>query len=335
MSDPLRIGIVGLGFIGTVVGGQFYARTDATVTAVCDLDQERLTEIGDQFDVDEDHRYAEYDQLLETAPIDAVLIGTPHTLHYDQVVAALADGLHVYCDKPLTTDSERARDLVTRAEDSDRTLMVGYQRHLQTAFRTARERWQETDREPTWVTASMTQGWIEDSTTTWRLEPELSGGGFLYDTGSHVLDAICWTTGLEPVSVAASMDFHDEDQQIDSRAHLDITFANGATGTVSLHGDAPAVRESLQIWDDNGAVSITGKEWRSRRLTRIDSDSAEYTPYIDPTAEQSRAGAFLKSVSEGTEPPATAMDAFRVTALTEAAYEAAKTGDRVTVDQLQ
>ncbi|SEP85450.1 Gfo/Idh/MocA family protein [Natrinema salaciae] len=336
MSDgavprQIRLGIVGLGYIGTTVGGQFHRHPDATVRAICDLDADRLEGIGREFDVSGDRRYTEYAAMLEDASLDAVLVGTPHTLHYDQVLAALAHGCHVYCDKPLTTDLERGRDLAARAEDSDRVVMVGYQRHLQQAFRTARERF--ADREPTWLTASITQDWIDDSWGTWRLDPELSGGGFLYDTGSHVLDGVLWTTGLEPVSVAASMDFHDDAARVDRRAHLDVAFENGATGTFSFHGDAPSVREHVHLWDDEGAVYLEGTQWGSREVTEIDSDAGEHVPYIDPRDERSRAEAFVESVREGIEPPATARDALRVTALTEAAYEAARTGDRVAVDR--
>lgn len=329
-SRPIRLGIVGLGYIGTTVGGQFHRHPDATVQAICDLDSDRLAEIGREFDVPGDRQYAEYATMLADASLDAVLIGTPHTLHYDQVVAALDRDCHVYCDKPLTTDLERAHDLADRAARSDRTVMVGYQRHLQTAFQTARERF--VDRDPAWLTASITQGWIDDSRGTWRLDPDLSGGGFLYDTGSHVLDGVLWTTGLEPVSVAASMDFYDADRRIDRRAHLDVEFANGATGTFSFNGDAPSVREHVHLWDDEKAVYLEGTQWGSREVTVIDSDAGEYSPYIDPRGEQSRAEAFLESVSDGTEPPATVRDALRVTALTEAAYEAAKTGERIAVD---
>ncbi|MFD1562137.1 Gfo/Idh/MocA family protein [Haloarchaeobius amylolyticus] len=328
---PLRIGIVGLGYIGTTVGGQFHRHSDATVTAICDLDETVRDEVGHQFDVSAGRQYTEYEAMLAEAPLDAVLVGTPHTLHYEQILAALDRDCHVYCDKPLTTDLERARDLAARAARSNRTVMVGYQRHLQTAFRTARERF--ADRDPRWLTASITQGWIDDARGTWRLEPDLSGGGFLYDTGSHVLDGILWTTGLEPASVAASMDFHDDERRVDRRAHLDIRFENGATGTCSFHGDAPSVREHIHLWDDEGAVYLEGTQWGPREVIEVDADAGEYVPYIDPRREQTRADAFLESVREGVEPPATVRDAFRVTALTEAAYEAARTGDRIAVER--
>ncbi|OIB59246.1 Gfo/Idh/MocA family protein [Natrialba sp. SSL1] len=356
-STPIRVGIVGLGYIGTTVGGQLHRHDDATIAAVCDLDPDQLESVGDEFGVPPARRYTEYDSMLADAngngssgsgsasnsnsdagpvpdqdpSLDAVLIGTPHTLHYEQVVAALESGLHVYCDKPLTTELEHARELAERAARTDLTLMVGYQRHLQTAFQVARDRFESEP--PRWVTASITQDWIADSRGTWRLDPDLSGGGFLYDTGSHVLDGILWTTGLEPASVAASMDFHDDEQRVDSRAHLDIEFENGATATVSLHGDLPSTREHIHCWDDDGALYIEGTQWGSRTVFEIATDASERVPYIDHRREQTRADAFVESIRGGSEhePPATARDALGVTALTEAAYEAARTGERVSV----
>lgn len=329
---PIRIGIVGLGYIGTTVGGQFHRHADATVHAVCDLDTDRLATVGTEFSVPPATRYTEYETMLDDpdCELDAVLVGTPHTLHYDQVVAALDRDLHVYCDKPLTTELDHACELVDRAGRTDRTLMVGYQRHLQTAFQRARERF-ATD-PPRWVTASITQDWIADSAGTWRLDPDLSGGGFLFDTGSHLLDGILWTTGLEPESVAASMDFHDDEQRVDRRAHLDVQFENGATGTVSLHGNLPSTREHIHCWDDRGALYLEGTQWGSREIFEIDTDASEHVPYIDHRQERTRAGAFVDSIRDGTEPPATARDALRVTALTDAAYEAARTGERIPVE---
>jgi len=198
--------------------------------------------------------------------LDAVLVGTPHTLHYEQVVAALDRGHHVYCDKPLTTDLERARDLADRVDRSDRTVMVGYQRHLQTAFRTARDRF--ADRPPEWLTASITQGVDRRFARDLAARSRPVRGGFLYDTGSHVLDGVLWTTGLEPASVAASMAFYDDEQRVDRRAHLDVRFENGATGTFSFHGDAPSVREHIHLWDEEGAIYLEGTQWGPERSSK-------------------------------------------------------------------
>ncbi|WP_323191654.1 Gfo/Idh/MocA family oxidoreductase [Halostella sp. PRR32] len=327
----LRVGIVGLGYIGRTVGGQFHRHDGATVAAVADIAEETLSEIGDEFDVPTDARYAEYERMLENEALDAVLVGTPHTLHYEQVVRALERNLHVYCDKPLTTSLSDARELADRMDGSDRTLMVGYQRHLNTAFRTARRRWAG-ELEPRWMTAEITQDWAERFDDTWRMNPDLSGGGYLYDTGSHLLDGLLWITDLTPSRVRADMTFADDDRRVDTRATLEIAFEEGATATVSVNGDAPCTREHVHVWDDEGAVYLDGRQWETRQLRTVDAENTEHKPYIDRESLTTRAAAFVEAVRTGDDPPATARDALRVTAVTEAAYESAREGGWVDVN---
>lgn len=330
-QEPLRVGLIGLGYIGRTVGGEFHNHPDARVAAVADIDGDARERLGEKFSVPVDARYADYASMLEAEDLDATLVGTPHTLHYEQVVDSLDRGLHVLCDKPLATDLDRAREIVRRAEGGDLTLMVGYQRHLNPAFIRARERF-DGEREPTHVTAEVTQNWVERFRGTWRTDPELSGGGNLYDTGSHLLDAVLWTTGLAPARVAAEMSFLDEDRRVDRRANVIVEFENGATATVSVYSDAPCVREHIHVWDDKGAVYLEGREWEPRKLTIVDDESGEYTPYVSRRGQQNKAEAFIESVREGTEPPATVRDALAVTAVTEAAYEAARSEEWVDVD---
>ena len=245
-------------------------------------------------------------------------------------MAGLDHELHVFCDKPLTTDLKRAQEITERAAASDRTLMVGYQRHLNPAFVAARERFQES--EPRWITAEITQNWLSNHRGTWRTDPDLSGGGMLYDTGSHLLDAVLWTSGLEPTAVSSRMRFEDDEQQVDAEAVVLVEFANGATANVSVSGDSPCVREHIHCWDDDGAVYLDGREWEPRTVTEIDAESTEHVPYIDRNEGPNKAEAFITAIDEGSEPPATARDALRVTAVTEAAYEAARSDEWVDVD---
>ncbi|WP_129114611.1 Gfo/Idh/MocA family protein [Halegenticoccus tardaugens] len=333
IDDPsFRIGLIGTGYIGTTVGGEFHRHSRATVAAVSDIDDEARAEAGDLFSVPSASRYADYKAMMDGEALDGVLVGTPHTLHYEQISEALDRGLHVLCDKPLTTDLDRARELTERAETGDQTLMVGYQRHLNPAFVAARERWLGSDRSPRWITAEVTQNWVDRFEETWRMNPELNGGGYLWDTGSHLLDAVLWSSGLTPTAVSADMDFVDDDRRVDSRARLTIRFDGGATATVSTFGDAPCTREHIHMWDDDGAVYLEGREWESRELVTIDGESTERRPYIDNRAQRTKAEAFVTAVRTGEDPPATARDGLRVTAVTEAAYEAARSGDWVEVD---
>ncbi len=332
-ESQLRVGVVGGGFIGTTVGGEFNDLQDATVVALADVSDEAREEAGEQLAVSPAKQYKSYESMLDGESLDAILIGTPHTLHYEQVTAALDRGLHVLCDKPLTTDLDRARDLRDRARNGDEVLMVGYQRHLNPAFIDARERWADSDLTPEWISAEVSQDWIDRFEETWRRNPELSGGGYLYDTGSHLLDAILWTTGLTPTAVSARMTYVDDEQRVDNWADLTIEFEEGARASVTTYGETPAVREHIHIWDEEGAIYLTGREWEPRQLAEVDVESTDHVPFIDPRDRQSKAAAFVEAIREGTQPAATAQDGLRVTAVTEAAYEsAARDGAWVDLD---
>ncbi|WP_134671507.1 Gfo/Idh/MocA family protein [Halorussus marinus] len=330
-SDVLRVGAIGGGYIGTTVGRQFNQHPRAAVTALADIDPETRHTAGESLHVGEGSQYHDYAEMLDTERLDAVLVGTPHTLHYEQVTAAMDRGLHVFCDKPLATDLDDARELADRAESSDRVLMVGYQRHLNPAFIRARERWAG-DLDPDYVSAEITQDWISRFADEWRTDPDLSGGGNLYDTGSHLVDGVLWTTGLVPEAVSAEMVFADEASRIDERAILTVEFHNGAHGTIAVHSDAPCVREHVHVWDEEGAVYLEGRQWEPREISRVESDSTTVLPYVDRDQRRDKAEAFVDCVETGETPPATARDALAVTALTEAAYESARRGERVAVE---
>ena len=329
----LRIAVVGGGYIGTTVGGEFVEHDDARVVALVDIDETVLEETGETLEVDADSRYEDYETMLDAESIDAVLIGTPHTLHYEQILAAFDRDLHVLCDKPLTTDLDEARDLVERDAERDEVLMVGYQRHLYQAFIEAREVWIEEDREPRWITAEVSQDWVDRFEGAWRQNPALSGGGYLYDTGSHLLDCVLWSTRLTPEAVSANMHFIDEEERVDGRANVTIRFTNGATASFSLSGETPCMREHVRMWDEEGAVALNSKDWEPSEYVEIDEKSGEHRPRLLRSDQQTKADAFLEAIRTGEEPVATALDGLRVTAVTEAAYESARgDGSFVAVD---
>lgn len=331
--DPLRVGVVGGGFIGTTVGGEFVEHEGARVVALVDIDEAVLERAGAELGVDAESRYADYAAMLDAEALDAVLIGTPHTLHYDQILEAFERDLHVLCDKPLTTDLDDARDLVERNGERDEVLMVGYQRHLYEAFIEARQVWAEEEREPRWITAEVCQDWVDRFEGTWRQNPDLSGGGYLYDTGSHLLDCVLWSTRLTPEAVSASMDFVDDERRVDGRANVTVRFTNGATASFSLSGETPCMREHVRMWDERGAVALDSQDWEPSEYAEIDSESGEYRPRIEYEDQQTKADAFVEAIRTDAEPVATVLDGLRVTAVTEAAYESARgDGAFVTVD---
>lgn len=331
MAENLHAGVIGAGNLGTGLGDAMQDRPGADVVALADVSQENRERAGRRLDVPAGSRYEDYEAMLDVGGLDAVMIATPHALHYDQAIAAMERDLHVLCEKPLTTDLADARDLLDRDESREEVFQVGYQRHIEGPFVAARERIAEFDDPPAFVTAEITQPWLQLSSGTWRVDPDLSGGGMLYDTGSHVIDAVLWTTGLEPTAVTASMVFWEENPGVDTQATLTVEFAEDAVATIAVSGDSPAVREHHRYWGDDGGVYVDGRDWNDREFRFVDADGSERFPRVDEPYPD-KVAAFVDSIREGTECVATPRDALAVTAVTEAAYESARTDERIELD---
>lgn len=314
------------------MGREFRRHEAGEVTALTEINEENLVSAATEFDVPEASQYTDYEAMIDEEPIDALVITTPHGLHAEQILTALDNDLHVLCEKPLCTDLEDAREIVDRSERSDRTVMLGYQRHLDAAFIESRAFWQEDGRTPSFVTAEVTQDWIDAVSGSWKANPELSGGGQLYDTGSHIVDAVLWMTGLTPESVSADMVFHDDDKLVDTQATLSVRFREDAVASIAVSGDTPRVSESFRVWGDCGATCVEGREWNAREYRQVTKNGDIVDPNIDRGSVQSKGAAFIESIQNGSEPPATVRDGLLSTALTEAAYEAAWTGERVDID---
>ena len=332
LADTIDVGIVGTGFVGKEIGKHLRDSAAANVRALSDVNEANLREAGEILGVSAETQFFEYEEMLETGPLDAVVVTTPHCFHYDHVTAALEHDTHVLCEKPLTIDLDEARDLARRAEESDQTVMVGYQRHLGPAYRGARSEIRERSLDPTFVTAEITQNWISKFAETWRADPDLSGGGQLYDTGSHLIDAVLWVTGLTPTAVSAEIEFHDDEERVDTQAMINVRFENGAVANIAVSGDTPCTREHIHVWGDEGGLFISGREWNERDLTFVEHDGDEVPIEPQSPPEEHKVDAFLESIRTSEEPPAMARDALHVTAVTEAAYESARTGERVSID---
>lgn len=329
-----RIAIVGMGGFGSNLARQVDAHPDATLAAVVDVAEENLVAAAEHHGLPDEALFTDDAAMYDAADPDAVLVATPPAFHLEQVERALENDCHVLCEKPVVMDTDEAVALRDLERSTDRVVMTGYQRHLNPGFVHARERWRDGGPEPTFVTGELTQDWrdVFESGENWRTDPEVGGYGHLFSVGTHVVESVLWLTGLTPASVSAEMTFHDDAGRIDEQASLAVRFENGATATLADTATAPATREHIHVWDDAGAVYLEGENWGRRHLTVYDGDNEDVTPAVDYERTPSKVAAFLDAVESGSEPASTVQDAVRVTALLEAAYEAANEGRRVDVD---
>ncbi len=139
--------------------------------------------------------------------LDAAFIITPHAFHHDQAKACLEAGLDVLLEKPMVVNADEARSLIETRDRTGRLLVVAFPGSLSPEIRKAIEmlRAGELGQLLT-ISATVWQGWDAGTVGAWRQDPELSGGGFLFDTGAHMLNTVADLAGEDFTEVAAWLD---------------------------------------------------------------------------------------------------------------------------------
>jgi len=123
-NERLNIGAIGVGGRG---GGDLDAVGSENIVAICDVDSGSLAAAGNRYP--NAAKFFDYRELLESAKIDSVVIGTPDHHHAPATVRALRRGLHVYCEKPLTHTVQEARLVTALAKEKGLATQMGTQNH--------------------------------------------------------------------------------------------------------------------------------------------------------------------------------------------------------------
>ena len=124
MNNPLRIAVIGCGYWGMNYVRIFNELLESRLVAVCDARADRLREVGWRFPGVQ--LSANVAEIVEHPDVDAVVICTEATMHYGVSRRILAAGKHVLVEKPLTTTTGDARELIALAESKSTVLMVGH-----------------------------------------------------------------------------------------------------------------------------------------------------------------------------------------------------------------
>ncbi|MFH1616073.1 MAG: Gfo/Idh/MocA family oxidoreductase [Planctomycetota bacterium] len=132
----VRVGIVGLGFMGKMHFRCYKARKDSQIAAVFDLDTKKLTDTSgtagnikgaeEQLDFSGIELYSDFDRMLAEAKLDAVSIALPTYMHKAYTIKALSAGLHVLCEKPMALNVSDCDEMIEAAKKTGRVLMIGH-----------------------------------------------------------------------------------------------------------------------------------------------------------------------------------------------------------------
>lgn len=199
--------------------------------------------------------YSQWDDLLAAVQPDAVVVSVPHSLHVPALRAALWAGAHVLCEKPLAPTAAEAQMLVDLADARGRLLGIRYQCRADGPWRWMHRYVAEGAYGPVhYVQALLWQNWRGEG---WRGDPAMAGGGELNDAGSHLVDAMLWSTGVRPTAVAALTD--NRDLRVDRLASVSFAFPGGL-GSLAIVGETaePGYDSGMEVWCRDAHISLRG-----------------------------------------------------------------------------
>ena len=221
--------------------------------------------------------------------IEAVSIVTPNHVHYAAAREFLKRGIHVICDKPLTSNLTDAKKLVKAAEASDALFILthnytGYPMIRQAQAMIAagdigKVRVVQVEYPQDWLTVEQ-----DFKQAEWRTDPNRSGaGGSTGDIGTHAFNLACFVTGLEVESLAADLQAFVPGRQVDDNAHVLMRFGGGARGMLWSSQVAPGNENALRlrVYGETG-----GLEWAQE-----DPNYLWHTPFGEPKRLLTRGGA--------------------------------------------
>jgi len=214
-------------------------------------------------------------KLLADYDVDAAFIVTPHALHHDQAKACLEAGVDVLLEKPMAMNATEARSLIKVRDETGKLLVVAFNGSLSPEIRESVRLLRSGDLGKLLsISATIWQRWGPGTTGKWRQIPEISGGGFMFDTGAHVLNTVADLAGEEFVEVAAWTD--NCGRPVETLAAVVARLASGAL--VTFHGCGETVRtcrSDIRVFCTR-AILRTGAWGRWLEIQR--DGEAEFSP---------------------------------------------------------
>ena len=274
----INIGLIGYGGIGRVHAAAYraipfhYGLSADSVNLVGVATTREGSARAAAAEIGCDHYFADYRELLARDDIDAIDICTPNNSHHEIVLAAAAVGKHIYCEKPLAMNAAEARSMAEAVEAAGVKAQLTFNFRFFPAIARAKQ--------------LLGEGFVgevfsfrgryhrssyisREKPLSWRLKREVTGGGALFDLGSHVLDLLYHLLGdfesvngtLETLIKERPMAAGAVEKaavDVDDIALLHARLPGGALGTVEISRMGTGATNDLvvEIFGDKGALKF-------------------------------------------------------------------------------
>jgi predicted dehydrogenase len=264
-TDRLSFGLVGCGRIAQTHLEAIVGAADCKLSAVADVREDAARSVAAQYECT---AHGDYRKLLDAGRLDAVVVCTPPSSHYEIAGFFLDHGIHVLCEKPLAVTTQEGEGLVAKAESADRLLMMASKfRYVDDVIRAKG------------IVDSGILGNVilfenvfcskVDMRERWNSKRSVGGGGVLVDNGTHSVDIARFLLG-PIVKVQAEEGRRVQDLDVEDTCRLYLRTAGGAMGAVDLSWSVHKERDAyIEVFGPEGVLSIGWKGSKYRQSEKL------------------------------------------------------------------
>ena len=255
-SSSVRWGLIGCGDIAQKrVAPALLESPQSELVAVSRLNTELVDEFADRFKVQ--RRFDRWQQLVQSDDIDAVYVATPVNLHAEQTIAAIEAGKHVLCEKPMAMNVAECDRMIAAAETNGVKLGIAYYRRFYPLVRRMKELIDSGEIGKPIVAQVDAFEWFNPGSSNpraWLLQPEISGGGPMFDFGCHRIQLLLHLFGpLRAIKSVASTALFD--RMVEDTASASFEFSQGTVATLTVSHAVMDPRDSFTVWGSEGSMT--------------------------------------------------------------------------------
>lgn len=339
MTKPVKFALIGTG-----VGGTFAARalkslkeeSVAELVSVTSRREERAKNFAKEWGLKS--WYTNHFEMLRKEDIDAVIISTPHYLHFPQAIDALDAGYHVLVDKPMAIDLKQCDEMIRRARKNGLKLGVLLQNRFDEKVRRVKKLVDD-GRLGKLILGEANVKWFRTKEyyekSSWRGRWATEGGGSLINQAIHYIDLLIWIMG-SPSSLFAHAGAFTHDIEVDDLAVALLKFKNGALGVIqSSTSIYPGLPTKLEIHGEKGTAIIEGEAIKMIAIEGEEIERAEKKEglaswarpeAVPPTNHINLIRDFANAILEDREPKVNGEEGRRSIEVIRAIYYSSKNG---------
>lgn len=247
-EGTVKFGVIGCGNIGSQHIRHFIKENEipnGTVVAISDLKPERMQKQIDLYPAHSFKCYANGNDLIDNADVDAVIVAVPHYDHPVLAIRALKKGINTLVEKPAGVYTLQVEEMNKVAHESKALFTMMFNQRTNCVYRKMREMIQNgeigTIKRVNWIITTWYRSQSYYDSGDWRATWSGEGGGVLFNQCPHQLDLLQWVVGMMPQSVKSFCHFgkwHDIEVEDDVTCYME--YPNGATGVfITSTADAP------------------------------------------------------------------------------------------------